>query len=76
MGHENFQSLLDRFFDWKCGWIGGVGLRARLDHVDRASSSRLLPLDSRYDHRDSDSLAAVDRNKVTVNSLFMSVDDF
>jgi hypothetical protein len=26
-GHENSESLFDRFFDWNCGWVGVMGVR-------------------------------------------------
>src|SRR5208283_3867441 len=37
-GHEDSESLFDRFFDWNCGWVGGMGVRPRANHMARPPS--------------------------------------
>jgi hypothetical protein len=68
MGHENSESLFDRFFDWDCGWVGVMVVRHRANHLARSSSICLLSADPRYDHRDSDYLASADSNECTAIS--------
>ena len=53
LGHENSESLFDRFFDWNCGWVGVMGVRPRANHLARSSSNGQLSADPCYDHRGS-----------------------
>jgi len=69
MGHENPESLFDRFFDWNCCWAGVVVVRPRANHLARSSSNGLLSGNPRYHHRDSGYLAAADRNEFPVALL-------
>ncbi len=66
MDHENSEGLFDRFFDRNCGWVGGVDVWSRANHMARSSSNGQFSADPSYDYRDSGYVASADRNEFTV----------